>query len=197
MRYLLLLLALAVDPKKPVTTPANDASGPRAALLLYDKLVAGPNDADKALGLYHTTTTRDRALAAAMANCDAALANLRAKATAKYDRDVADAMLHVVYGTTTKDINEARITVDGDTATVHYPDFPDAATMVRVDGEWKVSIRAILNKSSSKPAAYRKALAKVAKSINEIAAKIEQGQYADPEDASKALTQAQQAAFGR
>jgi hypothetical protein len=197
MRYFTLLLALAVDPHKPVTTPSNDPSGPRAALLMYDKLVQGPKDTEKALGLYQTTTTRDRALATALANCDTALANLRATATAKFDREVADAMLHVVYGTTTKDINEAQITVHGDTATVRYPDFPDAATMVRVDGEWKISVRAILNKPGSKPAAYRKALAQIAKSINGIAAKIEQGQYVHAEDASKALAEAQQAAFGR
>jgi hypothetical protein len=205
MRYLTLLLlplALAAAPAtkpKPAaaTAPSNDSSGPRAALLLYDKLVAGPDDADKALGLYHATTTRDRALAEALSKCDAALATLRAKATKKFGADIADAMLHVVNGTTTKDINTAKITVNGDTATVSYAEFPNAATLVRVNGEWKISIRHLLNGSKSNPREFRKALAKITTSIFEIANKIEQGQYRDPEDASKALTEAQAAAFGR
>jgi hypothetical protein len=198
MRYLFwLLLPLTLAATRPSTVPSGDPSAPRAALLMYDKLVAGPDDADKALGLYHAATTRDRALAAALAQCDGALANLRAKAAAKYDRDVADAMLHAVYGTTTSDINNAKITVNGDTATVEYPDFPNPATMVRVNGEWKMSVRAMLNSSTTKPRDLRKSLTRLATAVNEIAAKIEQGQYPTAEDASAALVKAHKASFSR
>src|SRR4051794_19793008 len=51
MRYLTLLLLplIAAAPTTKVsTTPNNDPSGPRAALLMYDKLVTGPGDVDKA-----------------------------------------------------------------------------------------------------------------------------------------------------
>src|SRR5437667_3691677 len=90
---------------------SDDGSGPRAALLMYDKLV-GPNDADRAIGLYYTSNTRERALAGVLAKLDGAVANLRKKAADKFGQDAADAMIRSIDATTAEDINQAKITVN-------------------------------------------------------------------------------------
>src|SRR5712672_4511913 len=90
---IMLSILLTMSPlARAKPTPIEDGSGPRAALLMYDKLV-GPNESEKALPLYYATTTRERALAALLAKCDGALANLHKKAADKVRPDIADAML--------------------------------------------------------------------------------------------------------
>jgi hypothetical protein len=176
------------------STFVQDASAPRGALLMYDKLV-GPNESDKALQLYYCASTRERALAAVLAKCDGALANLRKQATDKFGPDVADAMLHAVDATTTDDINTAKITVAGDTAAVLFPKAQRPTMMVYVHSEWKISVKSLLLDLKVSPRSFRQALAKVAAAANQTAAKIEQGQYATPEDASKHLVEAYRSAF--
>ena len=177
---------------KPTFT--QDASAPRGALLMYDKLV-GPNESEKALPLYYAASTRERALAAVLAKCDGALANLRNQATDKFGPEVADAMLHAVDASTTDDINTAKITVAGDTATVFFPGSDHPTMMVYVKGEWKISVKSLLQDLKVSPKTFRQSLAKVAAAANQTAAKIEQGQYTTPEDASKHLVEAYQSAF--
>src|SRR5881394_1797963 len=95
---LALLLTLTTTATLAKPKPTEDGSAPRAALLMYDKLV-GPNEAEKALPLYYAASTRERALAAVLAKCDGALANLRKQAADKFGPDVADAMLRSVDAT--------------------------------------------------------------------------------------------------
>jgi hypothetical protein len=173
---------------------SEDGSGPRAALLLYDKLV-GPNDADKAIGLYYASNTRERALAAVLAKLDGAVANLRKKAADKFGQDAADAMIRSIDATTADDINQAKITVNGDTATVLFPHATNPSSMVRVNGEWKLSLKPWFRDLRSSPRDLRKSLARLASSTNEIAGKIEQGQYSKTADATARLGEAFKAAF--
>jgi hypothetical protein len=192
---LLAAASSAATKPTPATAPAGDPSGPRAALLMYDKLV-GPNDADKAIGLYHAPATRDRALAEVLAKCDGALAHLRQRAAAKFGAETADAMVRSVDGTTADDINRAKIEVAGDTASVLFPQAKTPATMVRVNGEWKLSVRHMLNNfRSTKPRDLRKSLARLADGINAVADKIHQGQYATAKDASAELKKRYETAF--
>ena len=74
---------------------------------MYDKIV-GPNEAEKALPLYYAASTRERALAAVLAKCDGAIANLRKQATDKFGPEVADQMLRSIDATTTEEINAVR-----------------------------------------------------------------------------------------
>jgi serine protease inhibitor len=173
----------------------QDASAPRGALLMYDKLV-GPNESDKALQLYYAASTRERALATALAKCDGAIANLRKQATDKFGVEVADAMLRAVNATTTDDINTAKITVAGDTATVIFPGSDHPIMMVYVKGGWKISVKSVLQDLKGSPKSFRQTLNKVATVANQTAAKIEQGQYATPEEASKQLLDAYKSAIG-
>ncbi|MDB5318635.1 MAG: hypothetical protein JWN40_266 [Phycisphaerales bacterium] len=192
--FLLAISALLVSAASAKPTPSQDGSAPRAALLMYDKLV-GPNESEKALPLYYAAATRERALAAVLAKCDGALANLRKQAAEKFGPDIADAMLHSVDATTTEDINTAKITVAGDTAAVLFPNAQRPTMMVYIKGEWKISVNSLLQDLKISPKTFRQSLAKVAAAANQTAAKIEQGQYTTPEDASKHLLEAYKSAF--
>jgi hypothetical protein len=189
-------LALLLTLPTLAAAPSTDPSGPRAALLLYDKLV-GPNDTDKALGLYHATTTRERALAQSLATVDGALANLHAQAEKKFDRATADDLVRTLDAVTPDDINAAKIEVTGDTAAVTFPTSQSPTTMIRVAGEWKISVKALVQNLKSNPRTFRKSLAKVAAAANDIATKIQDGQFTTPEAAKKQLESAYRTAFSR
>lgn len=173
--------ALAADPK------ANDpAAAVRATLHKYDKLV-GPHEAHKALPFYHVTNTRERATAETLARVDGALAYLRQVAGAKYGKDMAEAMLKSVYATTPDDIDGAKIDVAGDVATIRFPDSDSPSTMVRVNGEWRLSVKAMLKSVGGRPSAFRKSIDRITKAANDVANRIQQNQYRDPESAAKDL----------
>jgi hypothetical protein len=193
MRYLLIVAAGLLGCSCLVRAAADDGAGPRATLLKYDQTV-GPRDAEKAQGLYYANSTRERSVATALGRIDGALSNLREQAKAKYGADVADAMLHLVKATTTADIKAARIKVTGDSATVEFPGSDSPTDMVRVDGEWRISVKAMIKGPDGNPRALRTALTSLAKSVDEVADKIEAGGYA-AEDASKELSDAYKAIF--
>ena len=137
--------------------------------------------------LYYATATRERALAAVLAKCDGAIANLRKQATDKFGSDVADAMLRSVDATTADDINAAKISVAGDTAAVLFPNSARPTMMVKVNGEWRISVKSLLQDLKTSPKTFRQSLTKVSTAANQTAAKIREGQYTTPEDASKSL----------
>jgi hypothetical protein len=194
MRFALLLTVMLFAPLSFAAPKAGeDGSAPRAALLMYDKMV-GPNESDKALPLYYATTTREAALAAVLAKCDGALANLHKKATDKFGHEVADKLLHEVDATVADDINAAKIAVKGDKAEVTFPEATSPVTMVRVNGEWKISVKA-LAQGIDDLRKFRKAFKQLAKLANEVADKIGEGQYGNSDEASKKLEEGYQAIF--
>ncbi len=192
---ILLSILLTISPlaiAKPA--PVEDGSGPRAALLMYDKLV-GPNEAGKALPLYYATTTRERALAGLLAKCDGALANLHKKAADRFSPDIADAMIRSVDATTAEDINAAKIQVTGDTAAVTFPNASRPTPMIRVKGEWKINVKALFQELQGSPKSVRQSLGRFAAAANQVATKIEEGQYTSPEDAGSQLLDGYRKAF--
>lgn len=196
MWHLAFVTLIAALPILAATPASQDGSAPRAALLLYDKLV-GPNQSDKALGLYHATTTRERALAGSLANLDGALANLHHQAAKKFGKPAADGLVRTLDGVTVADINAAKITVTGDTAAVTFPASDHPTAMVRVGDEWKISVKSLVQNLRSRPRDFRKSLAKLATAANQTAAKIEQGQHSTSDGARKELRAAYRSAFGR
>jgi hypothetical protein len=195
MRVLLLMLGcgalcLGADEKKA----ANDGSGPRAALLLFDKIV-GPNQAEKALPFYHATSTRERALAGVFAEIDGALADLHAKAKVKFGEEVADSMVSIVGAKTTREINEAKISVNGDAADVLFPGDEKPMQMVRVDGEWKISVKAMIKEFDQRAKDMRMAIEKVTVEVRKITKEIEQGKYESGEEPSRLLLEIRGKAF--
>jgi len=191
---LAILLTFAAPAFAAPKSGAQDGSAPRAALLMYDKMV-GPNESDKALGLYYARTTRERALAEALAKCDGAIANLRAKAAAKFGAEAADTLIRVLDATTTSDINAARIEVEGDTAKVTFPASTHPTTMVRVHDDWKIAVKSFFDDLPISPRLFRLGLGRVAAAANNVAAKIEEGQYTTSTAAAERLKTDYQNAF--
>lgn len=189
----LLLLLLAASPK-PATTQSTDGAAPRAALLMYDKLV-GPHDADKAIGLYHTTATRERALAEVLAKVDGELAHLLHAATKKYGKEIGLAMVSSVGCKTADDINKAKITVKGDIADVLFPGDDEPTQMRRVDGEWKIDTKAVIQRLNTDLRRYRQTITTLATEIHAIADQIDQGRFPTPEKPSALLLEAQKKSF--
>ena len=188
---------LAAPATKPASTrPAgeSDGSGPRAALLLRDKLTM-PGKPETALPFYHATATRERVFARHLAERDAAVASLHKSATAKFGKAAADAIVQPVNGTTVPEINAARIEVAGDQAKVWFQDHSEPTVMVRVGEEWKISVKERVRRAENLPA-LRGSFSKLAARVNDIAKGIETGRYASPEAAKNELAKAQKEVFG-
>jgi hypothetical protein len=192
LALLIVLTFTTTTPAKP--RPTEDGSAPRAALLMYDKMV-GPNEADKALPLYYATNTRERALAEVLAKCDGAIANLRAQAAEKFTPQAADDLIRAVDATTTSDINAARIQVTGDTASVMFPGSSRPTQMIRVKGEWKIALKPLFQDLRLTPHAFRQGFLHLAASTNQIAEKIKDGQFSSPAEAQKQLKEKYANAF--
>src|SRR5687768_6048649 len=160
-------LLAAPATKKSATQPTGetDGSGPRAALLLMDKMTL-PGKPETALPFYHATATRERVFANHLAEMDAALASLHKAAGAKFGRDAADALVKIVNGTTIADINAARITVEGDKAEVWFNEGGGRTRMVRVGDEWKISVKQWVRGVQDLPA-FRNKLGKLATRVND------------------------------
>jgi hypothetical protein len=191
---LILLLTLTAATTKPSTTQSND-SAPRAALLMYDKLV-GPNQSDKALALYHATATREKAVAHLLATLDGRLAALVDAATKKWDKQTAESLARTAGSKTAADINAAEIKVTGDTAIVRFPGDEDPVLMTNVNGEWKISVKHLVQQVAKDIPLdrFRKSLATLTTSIEKITASIAGGQLT-PDTAKTQLEQARKSAF--
>ena len=197
-----LLLGCAALVAAPATQKAStravgesDGSGPRAALLLMDKMTL-PGKPETALPFYHATATRERVFAKHLAEMDAALTYLHKVAAAKFGKEAADDVIKSANGTTVPEINAARIEVSGDTAKVWFKDNSQPTTMVRVGDEWKISVKEWVRGARDLPA-FRGALTKLAGKVNEIAKGIESGRYASAQSAKKELIKAKAEAFGK
>jgi hypothetical protein len=193
--FLAIQLVAAPATRKTSTQPSGetDGSGPRAALLLMDKVTI-PGKPETALPFYHTTATRERVFANHLAEMDSALASLHKAATAKFGRDAADALVKIVNGTTVADINAARITVDASNAQVWFKDSSGPTEMVRVGDEWKISVKQWVRGVQNLPS-LRRSLAKLATRVNDVAKGIEGGRHTSKDATEKELRKAKDEAF--
>ncbi len=193
MRHAIVFLIAVIVGSTCHAAPANDPSGPRAALLAYDKIV-GPGEADKAMGIYRVTAVRERVVAELLAKVDGALATLQKAAKDKYGAEIADAMVKSVGGKGAADINAATIKVEGDSATVQFPGDEEAMVMVKAGGEWKISVKDMIRGIDDLPR-FRKGLGQLAAEVAQIAEDIGRSRFASAEIPSKKLLEAKERAF--
>jgi len=148
MKVLMLLLAClpftALADQSPATRPApSDPSTPRGALKACDQsLPSGGLNA--ARQLYHWTDRKHRPAVDAMAKSDLAAARLGKLVRDKFGPQAAEDALHAMRQFTPADIDAATETIDGDKASVAWPDDREPLEMVKIDGKWKVSVAAML-----------------------------------------------------
>lgn len=190
---LMVVVMMGAGPK-PATTAASDGSGARAALLMYDKMV-GPHDWEKALGLYHATSTRERALAECLAKMDGELAHLYKVASSKYGKEIGLAMVSSVGAKTISDINGAKITVKGEVAEVLFPGDEEPTIMRRVNGDWKVDMKRMIQALDVDLRRFRQAIERLAGEVDRLAEQIGNGQFATAEKPSALLLEAKKRAF--
>ena len=140
----MLLVVPAVHADAPTTRPAPaDPSTPRGALKACDKaLPAGGLRA--ARDLYQALSAKERRAANAMARSDLAASKLGKLVREKFGDKAAEDALHAMRQFTSADIDAASEMIDGDKASVEWPDDREPLEMVKVDGKWKVSIAAML-----------------------------------------------------
>jgi hypothetical protein len=187
-------LLAAPTTKKAASQPAgeSDGSGPRAALLLMDKMTQ-PGKPETALPFYHVTATRERVFANHLAEMDAALATLHKSAANKFGKAAADVLVKAADGTTVADINAAKIRVDGDRAKVWFSgDLP--TEMVRVGDDWRISVKQWVRGAKNLPA-LRSSFSKLASRVNDVAKGIETGRYATADAARTEIEKAKKEAF--
>ncbi len=142
---LLIMSLTASADQSPTTRPApSDPSTPRGALKACDQsLPAGGLSA--ARQLYYWTDRKHRPAVDAMAKSDLAAARLGKLVREKFGAQAAEDALHAMRQFTAADIDAATETIDGDKASVVWPDDREPLEMVKLDGKWKVSVAAMLS----------------------------------------------------
>lgn len=140
-RMLLPLLALAgfvqVGFGQAESQPATDS--PKAALRAQDAAAKSGNvEAD--LQFYLASQGQEKKLARAIAQGDVAVAKLEKAVSDRFGKELAAAAIRAAGSEDANAIESATESVDGDHATVQFPDNRTPVPMVRADGKWKVSI---------------------------------------------------------
>jgi len=129
-------------PANVTAAPAANMS-PKATLRAFDAaLPAGGMKAAEAA--YYCTNDKERRIAHVLAEVDLATARLEHNTRAAFGAAAVDALLHAARNVTLGDLQEADEKIDGDQARIIWKAKLPAVPLIRVDGEWKVSIAALL-----------------------------------------------------
>lgn len=174
----LLLLAGAARAERAATQPGELAT-PKKALKYFDRMGTDPK-IDRATLFYAATTEDEKKVASAFAGVDLALAKLRKRVAARFDRAAGDAIVHALHDVTADDIDAAEEKIDGNTATVSGKNFGDPLPMVKVDGVWKISIKATLARSTVKPDELIDLCSDIVEAIERTDEEISADKYANP-----------------
>lgn len=136
--------APAAAPAPPARIePAKDET-PRQALMrgckVFDQL-----DVGRAMELfrYDEKDAKERALAEALCAYAVSATRVEHAVRRKLGDAAAAEVVHSIGENTEADVADAKITVDGDTATVKLPHSAEPAKLVRVAGVWKVPVKDI------------------------------------------------------
>ena len=141
------LMAAAAHAERATTQPGELAT-PKQALKYFDRVGADPH-VDRANLFYHAKSDDEKKVAKAFAAIDLEMARLRKAATARFDSAAGDAMVHALRDVTAEDIDNAVEKISGDKAIVSGKRFSEPLPMVRVNGNWKISLSDVLANAGS------------------------------------------------
>lgn len=134
----------------PSTEPTFVPGSPKEALKKYgDALPAGGLDA--AESAYYALNDQEKRVARAMSAVDMATAKLQELTRQKFGSSGEDAVLHAARNATLTDLADADESIDGNTAIVTFKGKLGPVTMIKVHGQWKVSIGDLLKTDDMKP----------------------------------------------
>jgi hypothetical protein len=157
------------------TEPAKDS--PRGTLLAQDAAAKSGNvEAD--LVFYQTDDDQQKKLAHAIAEGDVAIAKLEVAVEKKFGKEFAAQVVRAAGSEAVAAVRNASEEMNGDHATIHFRDSESSVPMVRVDGEWKISLSDWVK--DTKPAQVDQlitSVGKLAAGIEEITALVEQDKF--------------------
>jgi hypothetical protein len=184
--------ALAEGPASQAAAKAApaDPSTPRGALKTVDKAL--PDGGLKAArNLYHATDDKQRKAANAMAESDLAAAKLAKLVRQKFGDKAAEQALHAMRQFTAADIDAADEQINGDKATVGWPDDREPLEMVKIDGNWKVSVAQLLAGDDGDDAIKEviETNQQMVKELEKTAQELKAGEYANAVLLQRAISQ--------
>ncbi len=142
---LIAILAAATSARPTTASTTQPADSPKAALRQWDHRFETCG-METAMQAFHTTNVKEEKLARAMARLSVAMGRMQKAAREKWDAAAATRVVHAAGDATASDIDRAGEEIDKNHAVVSFVDDEfDPIPMVRVDGVWKVDVRALID----------------------------------------------------
>ncbi|HSU65310.1 MAG TPA: hypothetical protein VLJ39_00435 [Tepidisphaeraceae bacterium] len=121
------------------TKPAAESDSPRQALKSQDA-AARSGDVEADLAFYQADDEQQKALAAAMARGDVAVARLESAVEKRFGKDLAASVARAAGSEDVQSVDRAEEHLTGDHATIQFRDQKSSVPMVRSNGRWKISL---------------------------------------------------------
>ncbi len=146
MRYALFISFLLI-PTTALPAQSVESKSPKAALLAQDAAAqAGDLEADAKF--YYAADDHQRDLLKLIAKGDVALARLQSAVAKQFGKDISLEVVHAAGTVVTDDVKAAGEKVDGDKATVTFKNDATPLHMLKIDGDWKVSLPDMLGEAT-------------------------------------------------
>jgi hypothetical protein len=131
----------------PLLAQSVHPGTPKDALLAQDAAAqAGDLEADARF--YYAADGHQRDLLKLIAQGDVALAKLQSAVAKQFGKDLGLEVVHAAGTVVADDVKAATEKVDGDKATVTFKNDATPLHMVKIDGEWKVSLPDMLGEAT-------------------------------------------------
>jgi hypothetical protein len=169
------------DPVAPPVTEAPRDETPRQMLRraskVYDLL-----DVDAALALYLADGDKERELVKLFAKYGVEMAKAEHAVEKKFGRAAADDLLHAAGDMTDADVDDAKVEVDDDKATVTFKGEETPLFLKRVEGAWKMDVGRIFKDfGDDEIAAYKAQMERCADGLPTLTKAVEAGDHASAE----------------
>ncbi len=140
-------------------------------------------DSDLLTKFYEATTPLEKEFARSASDYAIEVTRVELAVRKRWGRKEDDRFVHGIGEKTDDDIRAADFKVDGDKATVLYKgDAEPAVSFVRINGVWKYDVHAdVKDRTDDEVKDWTKQNESVAKKIAPYAAKVEKGEYKDPD----------------
>lgn len=154
-----------------------EPGSPRAALKEYnDALPAGGVKA--ALAAYHIAGDKEKPYADSLAKADLAMARLEKLTREKFGDKAVDNLDHAMRTPSETDLLAATEKIEGDEATIKWPNEYTDLEMIKVDGKWKVSVKGLYEKDEEL-ANLIKTTDEMTQAAAELTRRLSAGDYAN------------------
>jgi hypothetical protein len=187
---LLVLACLSVRAAETTasTEPTFEPGSPKEALKKYgDALPAGGLDAAETA--YFAVNDQEKRVARAMSAVDMATAKLQELTRQKFGSSGEDAVLHAARNATLTDLADADESIDGNTAVVTFKGKLGPVTMIKVNGQWKVSIGELLKANEVRPDDLISECAQIVGGLDATTKELKDGELPNIELLTRAVKQ--------